>query len=996
AVERVLAGPGGVALIEGEPGVGKTRLANEIVDDAEWRGFEVSWGSCRPGALRPFAPLVEILESLTRLRLEQLAEQVAPIWFNQALRLAPELVHRVDGLEAPAPLRPAEELTRTQEALVHTLGALGKIAPHLIVIDDVQWADRDTLAVLTQLAARLIGTRVLILLSFRSEEARGEPEVWDVIRDLDRVAGLGRAVLSPLSVFELEEMVRRILDVPRLQPSVATRLHRETGGNALFVLETLLALRDRGSLESGDDLLASLEPSIDGKELPVAPRVRSVIESRISLLGDEVTAVYELASVIGDPVRLELLEATSTLARPVILDAVDELLHRGLLREVEAGIYRMAHDQIRQVAYGAIRPNRRTGLHTVIAENLVRLDASAVEEIGHHFLLAGDSDRAGRYLLKAGLRAVELSAFATAESHLQQARLASIRASWPQSERYSLLGHLEGVLGVLGRRADQAEVIEEMAGLVDPGTEAELARRRSWLLAHEGHLSAAEEMAARSVRLEDASGRVSSGRAASLVALGTVRRWSGRPLDAVPDLEAAVAASGQDDEQRARALTELASTLVEVQRYADAMDPLEIALSIYEHLMDLRGQAEIGGIRARALSEQGKRDEAQDQYNSTIDLCRRIGYRHGEGVNLVNLANLHQLHGKAASALECYDQAAAIFNDLGNLRGEAIVLANSASARHNILGDDERALADAGRAMEVFQSFGDQGRLAQCEEIVAGISARAGDLDKAARLIEESISRLQGTGDLGLEVQHLRSLSLVEMANGDLESAQEAIDRAERVAREVGYDEITVDLLSLRGLIEMLRGHVEDGLAMTRRAAEHVTAGVERRYLIHHRHAMAADAAGDTEESRSAALRASAELEHVLFGLDEEARERAVDRVPEHRAIVAMANVNSPSTIEVELPSSEAPTGRPLEAGDLVSVAWTIEHPDDRLIDAPIDRRRHRLVRLLTEASAHDAAPSVEDLAEALDVSASTVRRDLANLRDAGCELRTRGQRKAS
>lgn len=996
AVERVLAGPGGVALIEGEPGVGKTRLAAEIVDDAKWRGFEVSWGSCRPGVLRPFAPLVEILESLTPLRLEQLAEQVAPIWFNQALRLAPELVHRIDGSEKPAPLRPVEELTRTQEALVYTLGALGRIAPHLIVIDDVQWADRDTLTVLTQLAARMAGTRVLVLAVFRSEEARGEPEVWDVIRDLDRVAGLGRAVLSPLSVFELEEMVRRILAVPRLEPTVATRLHRETGGNALFALETLLAMRDRGTLEGASGLLSGLGTGDAEKELPVAPRVRAVIESRISLLGDEVAEVYQVASVIGDPVRLELLEAAVDLRRPVILDAVGELLHRGLLREVGDGVYRLAHDQIRQVAYDTMGTDVRSRTHLVIAKSLMTHQSDSVEEIGHHFLLAGESEKAAQYLLKAGLRAVDLSAFGTAASHLEEARVAAREAAWPDEERYQLLGHLEGVLGVLGRRREQSEIIEEMQSIVGPETEAELARRRAWLLAHEGRLSEAEQMAVRSVLLEEASAAAVSGKAESLVALGTIRRWSGRPLEAVADLENAVAAADEDQDQLALSLTELASTLVDVQRSELAMDPLQRALAVYERQTDLRGQAEIGGIRARALYQQGRLLEAEDQYVATIELCRQIGYRHGEGVNLVNLANLQQLHGNVAASLASYDQAAAVFNDLGNTRGEAIVLSNSASARHNILGDDQRAHSDATRAMDLFAAMGDQARVAQCQEIVAGLTLRAGDPDKAVRLIEESLERLKGIGDIRLEVQHLRSLALAEMELGDFDSALTALEKAETVATESGLEDVAIDLLSIKGLIEIGRGGETSGLSMVRSAAERLTPGVERRYLIHHRHALVARAVGQLDEARHAALRAHSELEHVLSGLEAEVRQHAIDRVPAHKGIMTLARLYSPSTVEVRLPAFNAPTGRPLEPRDLVVVRWTVDHPDDSSIDSHIDRRRHRLVRLLEEADEVGASPTVEDLAKAVGVSDSTVRRDLHYLRKTGHDVRTRGQRRAS
>jgi tetratricopeptide (TPR) repeat protein/biotin operon repressor len=795
-------------------------------------------------------------------------------------------------------------------------------------------------------------------------------------------------------VFELEEMVRRILGVPRLEPSVATRLHRETGGNALFALETLLAMRDRGALEGGQALLAGLQPTDAGKELPVAPRVRAVIESRISLLGDEVVEVYQMASVIGDPVRLELLEAAADLTRPVVLDAVDELIHRGLLREIGDGVYRLAHDQIRQVAYEAIGTTRRRSSHMSIAESLVRMDADQVEEIGHHFLQAGDSDRAAQYLLKAGLRAVSLSAFATAASHLQKARQAAADAGWPDSERYALLGHLEDVLGVLGRRAEGAAVIAEMARLVDAAGEPELARRRSWLLAHEGRLSEAEEIAARSIELEEAVGGAFL--SDSLVALGTIRRWSGRPLEAVAVLESAVDAAADHEHLKARALTELASTLVELQRYVEATPLLDLAASIHEGLSDTRGQAEVGGIRARALGEQGERDAAQEHYTATIDLCERIGYRHGEGVNLVNLANLHQLHGSAVLALDGYDRAVGIFKGLNNLRGEAIVLANSAAARHTILGDDQRALEDVGRAMALFEGIGDIGHIAQCEEIMAGIAARAGDLDKAVRMIEQSLRKLDGLGDTSLELQHLRSLALVKLELGDFESALAAVDRAQRLAGDAGVDDIAVDLLSVRGTIEVERGKVTKGLAMVRRAAAQVGPGVERSYLIHYRHARAAQGAGEREEARQAAMRASAELESVLNGLDSESRRQAIERVPDHRSIDEMADFHSPSTIEVALPARGAPTGRRLQPDEMVELTWTIDHPDDRSIEESIDRRRHQLVRLLDEAAAYAATPSVEDLSRVLGVSDSTVRRDLAHLRQMGHDVRTRGQRNAS
>ncbi|MGA7227546.1 MAG: BTAD domain-containing putative transcriptional regulator, partial [Acidimicrobiia bacterium] len=593
-MERVLAGPGGVVLVEGEPGVGKTRLAVEAAEDAQWRGFEISSGACAPGALRPFAPLVEVLGSLSPLRVEQLSEQVTPVWLGEALRLVPQLRHRSSS--EPASLRPAEESTRMKDALVHTLGALGKITPHLVIVDDVQWADKDTLGVLTQLGPRLAESRILLMLIYRSEEARGDPEVWDVLRDLDKVAGLGRVVLSPLSVFELDEMVKRILGLGRLDPSVAAQLHRQTGGNALFSVETLLALRDRGVFETGDPA-EMLQLQLAGPTVPLAPRVRSVIDSRMSLLRDEVVAVFELAAVCGNAVDLDLLARGTDLSRSSVLDSVDELLHRSLLRDEGDGRYRITHDQVRQVVYERIEEARRVELHRRVAGTLTDLYPDDVEAIGYHYWEGEVADQAASYLLKAGLRAAGLNAYATARQHLQTAGVAAALAGWPNDERYHLLGHLEGVLNVLGLRDEQRDVISEMSMLAESNSElaGDLGIRRAWLLAHTADFAGAEESARESVEIERSRGD-GAALSAALVAFGTSLRWSGRPLDAVPHLEAAVDAAAGSDQATADALTELASTLVEVQGSVEALPHLERAGLIYQRLEDLRGQAEVAGI----------------------------------------------------------------------------------------------------------------------------------------------------------------------------------------------------------------------------------------------------------------------------------------------------------------------------------------------------------------------------------------------------------------
>jgi DNA-binding transcriptional ArsR family regulator len=232
------------------------------------------------------------------------------------------------------------------------------------------------------------------------------------------------------------------------------------------------------------------------------------------------------------------------------------------------------------------------------------------------------------------------------------------------------------------------------------------------------------------------------------------------------------------------------------------------------------------------------------------------------------------------------------------------------------------------------------------------------------------------------------------LERGDHEAALATLDRADRICAEAGLSDLAVELLSIRGSALLAARRPGAAVAATREAVESVTPGVERVSLVHHRHALAARAAGRIEEAKRAALVAHQLLEATLQGLPIEQREGAIERVPEHREIVASGIRLSPQTIQVRLPTVGAPTGRPLGDDDLRQVTWTIDHPDDERVASPLDRRRVKLLRLLAEAHGENAAPTIEHLAGALSVSDSTVRRDLVVLQQAGHHVSTRGQRK--
>jgi tetratricopeptide (TPR) repeat protein/DNA-binding transcriptional ArsR family regulator len=433
--------------------------------------------------------------------------------------------------------------------------------------------------------------------------------------------------------------------------------------------------------------------------------------------------------------------------------------------------------------------------------------------------------------------------------------------------------------------------------------------------------------------------------------------------------------------------------LRETQHYAEARRQLALARAESEANGDARGEAEALGVTGVVAMEEGDSQGAEGALRDALERCRTIGYRHGEGNQLVNLANLCYSQGRVADALRCYDEAAVVYAEIANRRGEAFVGANGSWVRHAVLGDDDAAERDARKALDYFRSVGDRRGEAHCFDILGSVAARAGRLDDAATLLERGIAALADSPDAWIGLPLQRSTALLEIARGDPAAALQRLDAAVEACNASGADEQRAGIVAARGLALLELGRVDEACVVTRGAVDALDAGAEYACAVLWWHHQAAVAAGADDEAAITLERAHAELVRRVDGLEPDLRRRAIDRVPEHAAIAAAHSVLHPTRQTVRLPRSDAPTGRSLRPEELVEVLWTVDAPEDVAVTDVGDRRRRQLIRLLDEATTQGAAPTVDDLADAIGASRSTVRRDLATLRQLGARTPTRGHR---
>ena len=414
ALEESIAGRGGCFLISGEPGIGKTRLADELAGDAASRGMRVVWGRCWESRGAPaYLPWVDVLRTLIlnetreRGRHSALPAEIA--------QLIPELSSETTMPRVSAD--PAQARFRLFDAIATLLKQVASSAPLLIVLDDLHEADQGSLELLKFVARSLTDSRIVIIGTHRDAEVRRSPHLSEAIGEILRH---GHAI--PLAGLDQNEVTRMVEDRAQRSPSAAfaSELYRVTAGNPLFVdgvVRVLLAERNLGTSDRID---------LRGFKLP--EDVRGAIRKRVGLLSSQAQSVLAIAAVVGQEFDIALVRRISDLSAGASGELMDEASEVGVVTLSSHDTYRFTHPLIRESLYKGSTEAERTRLHRAIGEALEQLHAANLTPhlaaLAHHFdqAAAASSDplqieKAIEYSHRAGWTALDVEAWEEALVH---------------------------------------------------------------------------------------------------------------------------------------------------------------------------------------------------------------------------------------------------------------------------------------------------------------------------------------------------------------------------------------------------------------------------------------------------------------------------------------------------------------------------------------------------------------------------------------------------
>ena len=907
AWEEVHQGCGHLLLIEGEAGIGKTRLVEEFASRVRWRGGQIALGRCyeyeRP---QPYQAITDALHALLG-QLPTAALDRLPGWvIAEVSRLAPEIGEIGSDLPLPVKQEDGLQQTRLLDALTRFLQTASGFSPLLFILDDLHWSPDSTLTFLQYLAPRLDDASILLIGTFRGEEASPDCALRMLLSRMQRQGLASCLRLRRLSLAAVAGLMQDVSGCGDEIIPLAQRLHRETKGNPFFLLETVKALYESGDLQLHSQRWQADWGQLAQRSSLAAPSgVEKLIQARIYRLTQETQEALALAAVAGQEFDFAVLEGAWGKGEEAALLAVEELLRRQLIVETQGPAgrdYAFDHSKVQEVVYTSIHHRRRQRFHHLVAQAMERVyrdQPGVIGELAHHFDVGGKLEKALDYHGLAAEQAKALAVWREAERHhsrmLELLDRLDPDCAQPAylAQRGQVLAdraHLCFLQGRLGERdADLAALITLAETSNDAGLRLQALTHQASYLNLDGQYAAAIAAAENGLDLAERLDDIST-RCHLLAQIGFAHYFRGEHHAAMKPLQTALAFEPDDPAVLGEILSVLSYAYYLIADYQRSLDYRQQALAVRSESGELvRGTWDLTDMgilytRLRRLPE------AERYLADALALARKIGSQPAEAYALNNLGNLNALRGDYPTALECYADSLALQRTTGSRRGEASALCNSGTVRL-MLGDYRTAELLLRQALAIQEEIGYESGLSETLACLALILGNQERIEEALSAATRSLAVAQRISDRYCQVMVLNVLARLRLVEKAPAKTVAVAEDAVALAQEVNFVSHVIVALALQGLGHLALGEIQVAIRLTTRAVDmlrgqgHIDGPEEEIYLAHYQALLALGrhkAAIETlHQAQSEMMRKAERLE------DERLRRCFLEAVPINRAIMA-------------------------------------------------------------------------------------------------------------
>ena len=428
AVDRTVRGEGGLVFLCGEAGIGKTRLTRELGAYARLRGMRVLYGRCpalfRMDGVPPYVLWNEVIKDYLEVCTPEQLYRVIGFYPSEVSKLVPELRQKLGAIPQSFAISPEQERDRLFEAVSQFISNISKETPLLVVLDDLQWTDQSSLLLMHYLARGIYRENMLLLGAYRDTDVDDKHPLSPVLTELNRERLLQSVPLKRMSLNDVSEMIRQILEQDEVSREFCELVYEKTRGNPFFAEEVIKSLKEEEVVYREENKWKIKEVS----KIEFPKTVKNVIKNRINRLDDECQNVLTTASFVGNDFSFEALCGVTGFEENRLLETMEKLLKTGLIKEkIVRGedVYSFADIIVRDVLHEEVSHLRHKKLHGSVGLALEKAYSEKIDEhfgeLAFHFLEGGDKVKALDYFLKASEKAQKVYAHNEAFSYLQHA-----------------------------------------------------------------------------------------------------------------------------------------------------------------------------------------------------------------------------------------------------------------------------------------------------------------------------------------------------------------------------------------------------------------------------------------------------------------------------------------------------------------------------------------------------------------------------------------------